>query len=54
MWILGFFIIRGDVISRMCGFSVSVEKITICFVEDVNSWGRAFNEYHEKLSHHEF
>lgn len=38
---MGFLVIRGDVISCMGRFSVSVTKISISkfpFYEDVNSW----------------
>lgn len=46
----GVFLIRVDVISWIRRFSVLVRKLTLLkfvFVDDVNSWGRAKNEYHE-------
>lgn len=58
--ILGFRLIRGDVITWMRWFSVSVRKITLSkfvFVENVNRGGgeRVTHEYQEnQLSHPEF
>lgn len=51
-WIVGFLIIRGDVVSWMGRFSVSVTKISLSkfpFVEDENSGGGGgtTSEYHE-------
>lgn len=46
----GVLLIRGDVISWMHRVSVLVRKLTLLkfvLVDDVNSWGRATNEYHE-------
>ena len=51
-WVADFLLIREDVISRMCWFSLSVRKPTLSkFVtqcnEDVNSRIRATNNHHE-------
>lgn len=50
-WIVGILPIHGDVIMRMCQFSVSVKKLKTLseyvFPEDVNSWKRAIHKYHK-------
>lgn len=47
LWIVGFLLIPGDLISWMSVFSNIINLSKFVFVIDLNSWGRASHKYHK-------